>query len=365
MALVASVSSKVVRTSGVGSGDKGGGDDRRWCRNMNSVAAQQVPLDNALVALEKQLKIEKCNAILEFRKPQREYAYQVTLGALKLSPCYPAFLIIVEEDFMFQADNREISSTRKENMPYLRFTKVIIDNFISKDKTISMRNQKYGTPILKEMTNQYIKDSKAYKTYLAFATRQATPKKARKFKKISLPLKKLSLVLEEEHAKKPKGDKKPAKIYTIVSTTSVVIRDTLNVSVSKKKAPAKETHKLYASSSGDGVGSQLKVLDESQDNCEVDDSNDDDSDDVTNDGNDDITHDDGNDDDSDNDDGDNDSDDVMTKFDDDKNDGDQERNEEEYEELYKDVNIRLKDVEQGKEGKRDAEKTDASHDDVN
>nr|GEY83228.1 hypothetical protein [Tanacetum cinerariifolium] len=38
--------------------------------------------------------------------------------------------------------------------------------------------------------------------------------------------------------------------------------------------------------------------------------------------------------------------------------------EEEYKELYKDVNVRLKDVEHGEEGKGDAEKTDAGHDDV-
>ncbi|GJS38011.1 hypothetical protein Tco_0536393 [Tanacetum coccineum] len=87
-------------------------------------------------------------------------------------------------------------------MPYPRFTKVINNHFISKDKTISMRNwinihtvrndtllgtlkfvsktqdyQKYGALMPEEMINQAIKDSKAYKTYLAFATGQATPKK--------------------------------------------------------------------------------------------------------------------------------------------------------------------------------------------
>nr|GEY02405.1 hypothetical protein [Tanacetum cinerariifolium] len=51
---------------------------------------------------------------------------------------YVAFLW---EDFIYQADNRGISSTRKEHMPYPRFTKVIIDHFISKDNTISIRNR--------------------------------------------------------------------------------------------------------------------------------------------------------------------------------------------------------------------------------
>ncbi|GKA12187.1 hypothetical protein Tco_0691733 [Tanacetum coccineum] len=137
-------------------------------------------------------------------------------------------------DFMFQADNKDISSACKENMPYPRFTKVIINHFIFKDKTISMRNminlhtiqddsllgtlkyvskiedyQKYEALIPKQMINQGIKDSKEYKIYLAFAIGEATPKKARKFKKITSPLKKQTLVLEEEPAKKPKRAKHP------------------------------------------------------------------------------------------------------------------------------------------------------------
>ncbi|GJV81558.1 retrovirus-related pol polyprotein from transposon TNT 1-94 [Tanacetum coccineum] len=51
--------------------------------NMNPVATQQVALDNSLVAPEKRLKIEKCDARIVFSKPQREETYQVTLDALK------------------------------------------------------------------------------------------------------------------------------------------------------------------------------------------------------------------------------------------------------------------------------------------
>ncbi|GJS18677.1 hypothetical protein Tco_0413149 [Tanacetum coccineum] len=63
---------------------------------MNPVSAKKVALDNSLVPPEKRLKIKKCNARIEFSKPQREETYQVTLDALKLSPCYPAFLITAE-----------------------------------------------------------------------------------------------------------------------------------------------------------------------------------------------------------------------------------------------------------------------------
>ncbi|GKG49904.1 hypothetical protein Tco_0518678, partial [Tanacetum coccineum] len=44
-------------------------------------------------------------------------------------------------------------------------------------------------------------------------------KKARKFKKVALPSRKLSPVLEEEHAVKPKRAKRPSKKSTTIPTT--------------------------------------------------------------------------------------------------------------------------------------------------
>ncbi|GJV66499.1 hypothetical protein Tco_1482008 [Tanacetum coccineum] len=199
------------------------------------------------------------------------------------------YVALLWEDFMYQSDNQDISPARKEHMPYPRFTKVIINHFISKDKTISMTNriklntvrdefllgtlkfvsktedyQKYGAVIPDGMINQDIKASKAYKTYHDFAIRKVAPKKARKFKKVASPSKKF-------------------------------IRDTPGVSISKKKSPAKgdrgkgvellfdaalleaaqvkeafqknkkDSNMILVSGSGDRVGSQPKVLDESQD----------------------------------------------------------------------------------------------------
>ncbi|GKE10813.1 hypothetical protein Tco_1414364, partial [Tanacetum coccineum] len=43
------------------------------------------------------------------------------------------YIALLWEDFMYQDDNKEISSARKEHIPYPRFIKVIIDHFISKD----------------------------------------------------------------------------------------------------------------------------------------------------------------------------------------------------------------------------------------
>ncbi|GJV90475.1 hypothetical protein Tco_1538288 [Tanacetum coccineum] len=422
---------------------------------MNPVATQQIAHNNALVTPEKRLKIERCNARIEFSKPLKEETYQVTLDALKLSLCYPAFQITVEvheiymhrfwntnnkigktdaydfkldkkkcqvdtevfreilqicplllnqyfvelpseddllsfikelgysgncetlstiridqmhqpwrtfvviintcifrkstgldrlkelhaqilwamynqknvdyvallwEDFMYQADNREISSARKEHIPYPRFAKVIIDQFISKDNTISMRNrinlhtvrddtllgtlkfisktkdyQIYGAVIPDGMINDDIKLSKAYKTYLDYATGKVPPKKAKKFKKPASPKLKTVPVSPKEPTQKGKRVKRPAKKATTNPTTGVVIRDTPNKFVSKNKAPAKigrgkgiellsdaallkeaqmkkalkkskrQTHKVQASDSSEGAGFESEVPGEQTD----------------------------------------------------------------------------------------------------
>ncbi|GJS29255.1 hypothetical protein Tco_0489875 [Tanacetum coccineum] len=167
------------------------------------------------------------------------------------------FVELLWEDFMFQIDNRD--SKKQEKMYYPIFTKAIIQHFISKDKSISMRNrlfmhtvqdgsilrflrfvsktkeyQVYGALIPAGMTNRKMLNSTPYKTYLAFITGVATPKKARKFKKHASPSKKKDLVAIEEPAEKP--IKKPAARR---QSTSVQIKDTPGVSALNNKAPAK------------------------------------------------------------------------------------------------------------------------------
>ncbi|GKD21534.1 hypothetical protein Tco_1223237 [Tanacetum coccineum] len=144
------------------------------------------------------------------------------------------------------------------------------------------------------MINQDIKDSQAYKTYYDFATRKVPPRKAKKYKKVASPLRKLSPVKEAELVKNTKRVKRPAKKSTTVLTTCVAIRDTPGVSASKKKAPAKanrskgieilsnvalseasqlkeatkrskkDYHISQVSGSGDGTDFESGVLDEQQ-----------------------------------------------------------------------------------------------------
>nr|GEX57844.1 hypothetical protein [Tanacetum cinerariifolium] len=108
-------------------------------------------------------------------------------------------IYLTDEDFMFQIENKEAKKTNK--MSYPRFTKIIIDYFMSKDQSILRRNkmfwhttrdetmftsmrcisrheatQVYGTILPKELTNQAMLESKAYNAYYAFASGEKSPK---------------------------------------------------------------------------------------------------------------------------------------------------------------------------------------------
>nr|GEV31952.1 uncharacterized mitochondrial protein AtMg00810-like [Tanacetum cinerariifolium] len=213
-------------------------------------------------------------------------------------------------------------------------------------------------------------------TYFAFATGEATPNPKRIYKKTASPtVKKINKSPKETPSKKKtlpaKKYKKKAPVtidnnkgIELLSEAALLEDAQMKKDLKKRKH---DTNIHQVSGSIEGADFESMVLDKpkGKDDKEIDD----------------VSDDDGNDDDSDNDDSDNDSDDVRTWSNDDKNDDDQEKeyeeeyvhspenyestddedehvDEEEYEELYKDVNVRLKDVEQGKEGKGDAEKTD-------
>nr|GEU92123.1 retrovirus-related Pol polyprotein from transposon 17.6 [Tanacetum cinerariifolium] len=267
-------------------------------KNMNPIFTHQVALDNALVAPEKCLKIVKCNARIEFSKPQRICPILPDQEFVEPSSDEEMVLFIQELAYSGKCDMLSAIDTDQMHQPWRTFA-AIINRCISGKTTGLDRLRPSRAQILWGMFNQKnveydIKNSQAYKTYLDFATEKATPKKARKFKKIASPSKELSHVIEEEPAKKPKRAKNLAKKSNTVPTASVVIRDTPGVSVSKKKAPAKvdrgkgmdllsdvalleasqlkkalkkskqDTHMLHTSGSGDGVGSQPKVHDEQQ-----------------------------------------------------------------------------------------------------
>ncbi|GJU03992.1 hypothetical protein Tco_1114330 [Tanacetum coccineum] len=101
------------------------------------------------------------------------------------------FVALLWEDIAFQIENRDSKKQNKIILGLMRF--------VSK----SDEYQVYGALLLEGVTNQQMQDSPAYKTYLVFATRVATPKKAKKFMKPASPSNKKALVDIKEPAEKP------------------------------------------------------------------------------------------------------------------------------------------------------------------
>nr|GFC43757.1 hypothetical protein [Tanacetum cinerariifolium] len=109
------------------------------------------------------------------------------------------FAYLIWEDFVYQVEHK--NQKRSNEMYYLRFTKVIIDYFMTRKPSISRRNrinwhyvrddvlfstikvvsrhqttQQYGTILPIELTTDEIINSKAYKEYYACAIGEAAPK---------------------------------------------------------------------------------------------------------------------------------------------------------------------------------------------
>ncbi|GKD08071.1 hypothetical protein Tco_1187756 [Tanacetum coccineum] len=120
-------------------------------------------------------------------------------------------------------------------------------------------SQKYGVVLPECLTSIEMKESKAYKTYLSYATGEVPPKVARKFKKASPSKKEYELVpRDEEPVKKGKRLKTPAKKSTSKPARGIIIKEPPVETKSKRKEKEKEArmkslrdfHKTHPGGSG-------------------------------------------------------------------------------------------------------------------
>ncbi|GJR64022.1 hypothetical protein Tco_0010087 [Tanacetum coccineum] len=357
--------------------------------------AQQISLDNALVASENQCVIGKCNMRINPGMKPKEPTYQVVLDALALTTCYLAFLITakvlvfymhqfwatinkhkasyqfkvnnkrfsvnVKEDLAYHIDNKD--SKKQDKMFYPRFTKIIIHHFLTKDKSISMRNrtfmhiarddsllgtmrfisrhedtQVYGALLPKAMTNQAMLNSDSYMTYYAIATGAENLRTKKTQKKYNLAISYEETSSKKNHTKakkdvpltkkpttKPKSTKKKAPIKADRSKSLNVLSEVALSEAAQLKEVTKRSKKdvyiSHASGLGDGTdfqsgvpGEQQRKISESWGNSREKEDDEDDTEDDE--GNDDGNDSDGNDDDNDNDgNDDDDSDHERTKSD--------------------------------------------------
>ncbi|GJU44846.1 hypothetical protein Tco_1202112 [Tanacetum coccineum] len=162
---------------------------------MEQENQQHIVMDEALVPITDQVKISARNMSIDLLKKQKESTYQLTLDIFKQYSFYNAFLKTAN------IDSRHTSAKRKEQMPYPRFTKVIINHFLTKHNTLPKRqtsfihtikydsvlrnmkfmskgeeHQKYGMSIPDSIMNDAIRRSKPYLTYLTMSTNTEVPK---------------------------------------------------------------------------------------------------------------------------------------------------------------------------------------------
>ncbi|GJR41036.1 retrovirus-related pol polyprotein from transposon TNT 1-94 [Tanacetum coccineum] len=282
-------------------------------------------LDNSLVPSEKRLKIERCNARIAFSKPQREETYQTTIKKIRNSDAEnfklekKKFRVdtevfreilqicpkILNQDFIAPPSEEELVTfiqelgysgrcnmlsaihTDQMHQPWRTFA-AIINRCISGKTTGLDRLRELRAQILWDMYNKKNVDYVAmlWEDFMYQADNKENikvpPRKARKYKKVASPLRKLSPVKEAEPVKKGKRVKRPAKKSITAPTAGVAIRDTPGVSVSKKKAPAKADK-----SKDEGTGTKpgvpnIPIYDFESENeswGDSDEDNDDDSDD--------------------------------------------------------------------------------------
>ncbi|GKA91618.1 hypothetical protein Tco_0813543 [Tanacetum coccineum] len=210
------------------------------------------------------------------------------------------YVELLWEDFIYQIKNRVYK--KQEKMYYARFTKVIIHHFLIEEKTLSWRNkirmhtskddylinslrfvsakessQIYGAILPECLTSPAMKESKAYKTYIGYATGEVLPKIARKFKKASPTKKDSNLVpVDKEPVTKGKRVKRPVNKSSTKPATGIVIRETLvktkstgkeKVDVSHGKVAEKplSNEKITPTVTSEGTGDKPGVPDVTED----------------------------------------------------------------------------------------------------
>nr|GEZ92616.1 hypothetical protein [Tanacetum cinerariifolium] len=286
---------------------------------MNPNDAQQVALDNALVAPENRVKIRICNMRIDPTKTPKEPNYQVVLDALALSPLDPSFLITAE--IYSRLPNQEF---------------VVPPSFDS--KIISFIKELGYTYDIDSVTKVYTDHMhQPWRTFAAV---------------INTCLSRKTTCLDK------------------IRLSSAQILDTPGASVSKKKAPAKTKR-----SKGIELLSEAAVPDVSKaDTSKSENESWGDSDDDAQQGGDERTESNNDKDDDLNKIDDEEEDECVHTPDDYVPNDDKNIDDEEYDrinkEMYSDVNVKLKDIELEGKGKDDKEMTnfdhvDAEHENVN
>ncbi|GJY45885.1 hypothetical protein Tco_0434948 [Tanacetum coccineum] len=227
------------------------------------------------------------------------------------------YVYLLWEDLMYQVENK--NSKKNNDMYYPRFTKFIVDYFITKDQGIPMRNkmfwhyarddfmfttvrviskhqdiQVYGAILPRHLISQAMLESESYMTYHAYATGEKTPKPKTTKKKAnseSSPKikstqaskgKRITTLAKGDKPAKKKQSATKSKGLTVLFIVALTEAQHMKIAIERSKI---QTHSSHASGLGDGVDIQSESEEESwtysqgeddEDNDEHDSENDND-----------------------------------------------------------------------------------------
>ncbi|GJW52811.1 hypothetical protein Tco_0096896, partial [Tanacetum coccineum] len=189
------------------------------------------------------------------------------------------YAYLLWEDFVYQVETK--NAKKGNEMYYPRFTKVIVNFFMSKDQSNPKRNrvnwhfarddpmfttikvvsrhegtQLHGAILPDELTNEAIKDSESYKEYYAIALGAKPPKTKARIKK------KLKTSKKEAKPAKKKQPAKTSKAKGLTVLSEVALTEAEQMKLATKRSLI-QTHNSYAIGSGadEGTGGKPRVLD--------------------------------------------------------------------------------------------------------
>ncbi|GKF60826.1 hypothetical protein Tco_0177612, partial [Tanacetum coccineum] len=171
------------------------------------------------------------------------------------------YVYLLWEDFLFQVENKDTKKTNK--MLYMRFTKVIIDYFMSRDQSISRRIKMFW---------HTARDDTMFTSMRCVSRHEKTQYVRKKTESDTSPKKKTAPASKGSRLKSPakvaKTDKKKQaammpKTKGLVVLSEVALTEAKQIKLAAKRSK-KDLHMSHACGSGDGVDIQSKVLDEQQ-----------------------------------------------------------------------------------------------------
>nr|GEV88270.1 hypothetical protein [Tanacetum cinerariifolium] len=137
---------------------------------MATTIEQQVAMDEALVPSTQRLRIGRSNFRLPSDIQSKESTLQLVYDVLRRCPFFKAFLVTADVPDIYMQEFWATAYVHQHNIRFKMNTKNHI--VVSRHQN----TQQYGAMLPIELTNDEIRNTKAYEEYYAFATGEAVPK---------------------------------------------------------------------------------------------------------------------------------------------------------------------------------------------